>query len=398
MGNAPSTRDRSELEAVEAQCLGKQAMVVSHQGLRQNQEDAHDYKNLTIAKKTVDFFAVLDGHGGSSTSKHCEKRLLVNLSNSIRFDPACLEVDTSGAVQNMLDKYMKDAFVTTERELLYQNHESPSSLQEHTEEEKEQSSRIFDVIDSPQLASPVPQMVGGASIVQKQPVSPAVTVRSESSLSALAKPFLSSSSLTESEPLPQSESDPRAKPPSLNLMAPLGITSPPRVWSYDDGSGSCALVCMKTPEFIALANAGDCRALLIRKDKSFEILIDEHKAINEEETARIKSAGLYVSEERVIGELIVSRSIGDFKYKGAPKDEESQAVTCVPTTKILRIDDTFAYIVLMSDGIVDGITMDELSSIMSQDSELEEKILEIVKHCLSENHSYDNMTLIGIPF
>jgi serine/threonine protein phosphatase PrpC len=155
---------------------------------------------------------------------------------------------------------------------------------------------------------------------------------------------------------------------------------------------------MKTPEFIALANAGDCRALLIRKDKTFEILIDEHKATLQEELDRIQTAGLYVSEQRVIGELMVTRSIGDFKYKGLPKEEVLHAVTCVPATKIIRIDETFAFVLLMSEGIVDGISREEICTIMMQENEVEAKILNIIQHCLSEHHSLDNMTLIAIPF
>ena len=362
MGNIPPNRDRSELELPEAKRLKDGSVVITHQGMRGYQEDNFDVKYLELSK-TLSLYAVFDGHGGIGASNYCTKKLLKNVTNSLCFDASSLE---SG---ERMEKLLKDVFVTTERELFFHDfsEHSPSAILEDSED----CDRILATIESP--VSPRNPSRGG-------------------SLSPLSKPFtpkVLQESLLESPPL-------EVQGPSSTTLQNLKILAPR--WSMDDGSGACALVCIKTPGYLVFANAGDCRALLLRKDKSFEILVDEHKASDELEQARIKNAGLYVDNERVIGELLVSRSIGDFKYKGKPKEEEFQAVSCVPFTRTLPIDESFAYVLLMSDGIVDGITMEELSRILFEDGELDSKITRIINHCLLEDHSYDNMTLLAISF
>ena len=45
-------------------------------------------------------------------------------------------------------------------------------------------------------------------------------------------------------------------------------------------------------------------------------LSDDHKPDNPEEKARIEACGGFVEENRVNGSLNLSRSLGDFEYKG----------------------------------------------------------------------------------
>jgi serine/threonine protein phosphatase PrpC len=44
-------------------------------------------------------------------------------------------------------------------------------------------------------------------------------------------------------------------------------------------------------------------------------LSEDHKPENEEEKARIEAAGGFVKDNRVNGNLNLSRSLGDFEYK-----------------------------------------------------------------------------------
>ena len=63
-------------------------------------------------------------------------------------------------------------------------------------------------------------------------------------------------------------------------------------------------------------------------------LSDDHKPDNEEEKARIEACGGFVEENRVNGSLNLSRSLGDFEYKGTPgKDYTQQMVTCFPEVR-----------------------------------------------------------------
>jgi serine/threonine protein phosphatase PrpC len=374
MGNIPPNRDRNELEQPEAKSFIDGSVVITHQGMRGYQEDSFDFKYLELSKTcSLSLYGVYDGHGGTGASNYCTKKLLKNISNRLCFDSLSLESS------ECMEKLLKDVFVTTERDLFtddFSEH-SPSAVLE----ESEDCDRILATLESPTGGGGKPS--GGSSPSLLSPFSKPFTPKS------LQEPSL------ESTPTTTNEFATKEDPGSTSLLN-LKILAPR--WSSDDGSGACALVCIKTPKYLVFANAGDCRALLVRKDKSFEILVDEHKASDELEQARIKNAGLYVDNERVIGELLVSRSIGDFKYKGKPKDEVFQAVSCVPFTRTLIIDESFAYVLLMSDGIVDGITMEELSQILFEESELEKKVTKIINHCLLEDHSYDNMTLFAISF
>jgi len=383
MGNIPPNRNRSELELPESKLCKDGSVIITHQGLRGYQEDAFDFKHLELyTEGSLFLYGVYDGHGGTGASNYCKKMLLKNISNSLCFDASCLENS------ERVEKLVKEAFVTTERELFshdFSETDSPCAVLEDSED----CNRILSTLESP-LSPRVGVLSGGGG-------------SSPSLLSPLSKPFTPKIMQEHSQPNYQSSVSSTLVNQSLegnsgsNSLLNLRIL-PPR-WSSDDGSGACALVCIKTPRYVVLGNAGDCRALLVRKDMSFEILVDEHKASDETEHSRIKSAGLYVEDERVIGELLVSRSIGDFKYKGKPKEENLQAVSCVPFTRTLLIDETFAYILLMSDGIVDGITMEKLSQILiTEEGSLDSKLKQIVNHCLLEDHSYDNMTLLGISF
>jgi serine/threonine protein phosphatase PrpC len=63
-----------------------------------------------------------------------------------------------------------------------------------------------------------------------------------------------------------------------------------------------------------VANAGDSRAVLGRAGKAVPLSFD-HKPENEEEKDRIHKAGSTIQEGRVDGNLNLSRSLGDLKYK-----------------------------------------------------------------------------------
>jgi len=371
MGNIPPNRDRSELELPEAKHLKDGSVVIKHQGLRMYQEDEYDFKHLKLShQSSVFLYSVYDGHGGKGASTYCKKNLLNNISNSLCFDPSCLE--NCDRIENLL----KEAFITTERQLFSYDfsESSPCAILEDSEE----CERILATLESPVSPRHSSSSSGGKTGGGSSP----------SLLSPLSKPFTPK---IMQEPFPESTVSTLSNSEKLKIILPLRQ-------SFDDGSGACALVCLKIPGYLVFGNAGDCRALLVRKDKSVEILVDEHKASDELEKKRIHDAGLYVDNGRVLGELMVSRSIGDFRYKGKPKEEIFQAVSCIPFTRTVPINETFAYVLLMSDGIVDGISMEELSQILSEEGELDAKLTKILNHCLLEDHSYDNMTLIAISF
>ena len=59
----------------------------------------------------------------------------------------------------------------------------------------------------------------------------------------------------------------------------------------------------------------DSRSILVKKGNAVVELSKDHKPGNPEEEGRINAAGHFVSDDRVDGNLALSRAFGDFQYK-----------------------------------------------------------------------------------
>lgn len=70
----------------------------------------------------------------------------------------------------------------------------------------------------------------------------------------------------------------------------------------------------KAKSKIYVANAGDSRCVLAKGGKAVEMSID-HKPESQIEIDRIKNSGSEIIEGRVDGNLNLTRSLGDLKYK-----------------------------------------------------------------------------------
>ena len=80
-------------------------------------------------------------------------------------------------------------------------------------------------------------------------------------------------------------------------------------------AGATAIVAVLVEHTLTVANAGDSRAVLCRDGTAFPLSYD-HKPMSEIEHTRIQEAGGFVNQfGRVNGNLNLSRSIGDLKYK-----------------------------------------------------------------------------------
>lgn len=97
-------------------------------------------------------------------------------------------------------------------------------------------------------------------------------------------------------------------------------------------AGATAIVAVVTGRTLTVANAGDSRAVLCRKDGETFPLSFDHKPSQDREMSRITKAGGFVNHfGRVNGNLNLSRSIGDLKYKQVPSvSPEEQMITAEP--------------------------------------------------------------------
>ena len=78
--------------------------------------------------------------------------------------------------------------------------------------------------------------------------------------------------------------------------------------------GSTATTALILGHRLYCANVGDSRTLLCRNFKPMAMSVD-HKPSREDEAKRIRDAGGFVINNRVMGELAVSRAFGDSEFK-----------------------------------------------------------------------------------
>ena len=112
---------------------------------------------------------------------------------------------------------------------------------------------------------------------------------------------------------------------------------------------------------LTVANAGDSRAVLCRVGGTTEPLSFDHKPQQDQEMSRIHNAGGFVNQfGRVNGNLNLSRSIGDLKYKQVPGiSPAEQMITAEPDIVQVTLDSQDEFIILGCDGIWDCLTNEQ---------------------------------------
>ena len=81
------------------------------------------------------------------------------------------------------------------------------------------------------------------------------------------------------------------------------------------GTTCCSALISLTTGNIYVANVGDSRALFFSDDVAVTQLSIDHKATRADEVARIRAAGGFIINKRVMGELAITRALGDAKFK-----------------------------------------------------------------------------------
>ena len=123
-------------------------------------------------------------------------------------------------------------------------------------------------------------------------------------------------------------------------------------------AGATAIVAVITGRILTVANAGDSRCVLCRANGVTFALSFDHKPQQEREMNRITRAGGFVNQfGRVNGNLNLSRSIGDLKYKQVPGiPPAEQMITSEPDIMQIALQPDDEFIILGCDGIWDCLT------------------------------------------
>lgn len=166
-----------------------------------------------------------------------------------------------------------------------------------------------------------------------------------------------------------------------------------------DGTTACA--CAVVGKKVICCNAGDSRAIIVKRDGSAVDLSKDHKPDRDDETKRINDLGgrvIHWGRWRVEGVLAVSRSIGDAKLK--------PYVTAEPDTVEHEIDEDDMFLVVASDGVWDTMTSDLVAKfvlvntckIVNKTLQVDDILLRWIARQVSkrarENGSSDNISCI----
>jgi protein phosphatase PTC1 len=116
-------------------------------------------------------------------------------------------------------------------------------------------------------------------------------------------------------------------------------------------------------------------------------LTHDHKASDPEEQQRIIAAGGFVNNNRVLGQVEVSRSIGDQLMK--------DYIVSTPFSSSRQVDDADTHVVLACDGVWDVLSDDEVAAFVSElQSESAETIAKKVLVLAKEKKSTDNLSVV----
>ncbi|KDO34813.1 hypothetical protein SPRG_00874 [Saprolegnia parasitica CBS 223.65] len=175
-----------------------------------------------------------------------------------------------------------------------------------------------------------------------------------------------------------------------------------QIASGEDHSGCTAIAAFVTHTHIIVANSGDSRSVLAT-DGSVVPMSYDHKPNNETERRRIENAGGSVRNNRVNGDLAVSRALGDFVYKQrSDLKAEEQQVSAEPDIKIEVRNKENEFLILACDGIWDVMTNEEAcdfvrSLMLKGENNMGLICEEMLDHCLQLG-SRDNMSVIVVKF
>jgi len=172
-------------------------------------------------------------------------------------------------------------------------------------------------------------------------------------------------------------------------------------------SGSTSVVAVVRGNELTVANAGDSRGVLCRRDKEGRKAIDlseDHKPTLESEMTRIKNAGGFVADGRVNGSLALSRAIGDMEFKQSPHlPAKDQVISACPDITVRKLEAGDEFMVLACDGIWDVMTsqecIDYVGDCLSQGFPLATICEKLCDKCLAPDTKgngigCDNMTVV----
>jgi serine/threonine protein phosphatase PrpC len=342
------------------------------QGWRKTMEDAH------IADAETGVFAVFDGHGGKAVAKFAQSRFVKEFTSLQSFKEGNYKEalrESFHRIDELLEDPKFDALLKR-----YQAIPNPSERRGYDVEddeflEQEDGDENDDGNAKMALSSGAPTSGPKKKLTTAQAVQffhqllmaeankrkglpvvpPTIPTAASSSVDA---PSSSSSSSSSSK----AETDDDAPASIQTPQGPVCNLNDHRV-----ASGCTAVVAFKVGQRLYVANAGDSRCCLCRGGVAVP-LSEDHKPQSETERSRIEAAGGFVSlQGRVNGNLNLSRSLGDLKYKQVKRVlREGQMITAEPDVTVTDLVPQDRFFVLACDGVWDIMSCQQICDFVSE--------------------------------
>lgn len=134
---------------------------------------------------------------------------------------------------------------------------------------------------------------------------------------------------------------------------------------------------------VRIANLGDSRALLVRKDGTFRQITTDHHVSNEVEVAAAVARGGVFYRGRLDGVLLVTRSLGVPHYHAS----------AVPDIHVVDLTDDDEWLILASDGIFEKLENERVAQLCVQNKAV--AACSIVNEAISKGVD-DNCTVLCI--
>ena len=164
-----------------------------------------------------------------------------------------------------------------------------------------------------------------------------------------------------------------------------------------DGMGSTGTIIHllwenDTNLMVYTGNVGDSRVSLISPTHIIRLSYD-HRMTDEKEKKRIIESGMEVIDNRIGGELMLTRIFGDYEFKSM----ERKGLICEPFLSKIKIDlnKKDQFLILASDGIWDLVSEEEIQQMIRMNISSEKLCALIVKKALDKD-SWDNMSVFAI--
>ena len=165
-----------------------------------------------------------------------------------------------------------------------------------------------------------------------------------------------------------------------------------------DGMGSTGTIVHisweeKNNLMVYTANVGDSRVSLISPNIIIRLSYD-HRMSDEKEKKRILEAGVEVNENRIGGELMLTRIFGDYEFKD---EKNNVGLICEPFLSKIKIDLNIKdqFLILASDGIWDLVSEEEIQKMIKKNNNSEKLCAMIIKRAI-DKESWDNMSVFVI--